>query len=324
MVARRPRDVTGTPGRRRIWSIAPPPPPRRSGITHGATAAGFLYLAVLLDVWSRKIVGWSMATICAPSWRWMRWTLPWASGAPGMSSTTATRAANTRPWRQAKRRGEAGVRPPMGSVGDAHDNQTGERGLDASGLSVTPLVEADLAFPGARSRSPDAMPSHPSLGTWPIRVVGPVPAATWRMRPGAPASTMSAVVTSPTLPGVSRRGCRGDPACRRGREFWSFGHSETGRSPAPDRRVRRSPYHPVPRDASSHRLRGLPGGAARIDPARRDRAPWGRRGRLRRPALDGHRRARPDRRRATPGRCRAAPVGAWRRLRCAGAARRPG
>ncbi len=25
------------------------------------TAAGFLYLAVVLDAWSRKIVGWSMA-----------------------------------------------------------------------------------------------------------------------------------------------------------------------------------------------------------------------------------------------------------------------
>ena len=25
------------------------------------TAAGFLYLAVVLDVWSRKVVGWAMA-----------------------------------------------------------------------------------------------------------------------------------------------------------------------------------------------------------------------------------------------------------------------
>jgi putative transposase len=30
-------------------------------ITYVPTAAGFLYLAVVLDVWSRKIVGWSMA-----------------------------------------------------------------------------------------------------------------------------------------------------------------------------------------------------------------------------------------------------------------------
>ena len=30
-------------------------------ITRVPTAAGFLYLAVVLDAWSRKIVGWSMA-----------------------------------------------------------------------------------------------------------------------------------------------------------------------------------------------------------------------------------------------------------------------
>src|SRR4051794_30444465 len=30
-------------------------------ITYVPTAAGFLYLAVVLDAWSRKIVGWSMA-----------------------------------------------------------------------------------------------------------------------------------------------------------------------------------------------------------------------------------------------------------------------
>ena len=30
-------------------------------ITYVPTLAGFLYLAVVLDAWSRKIVGWSMA-----------------------------------------------------------------------------------------------------------------------------------------------------------------------------------------------------------------------------------------------------------------------
>jgi putative transposase len=31
-------------------------------ITYIPTWAGFLYLAIVLDVWSRKVVGWSMAT----------------------------------------------------------------------------------------------------------------------------------------------------------------------------------------------------------------------------------------------------------------------
>ena len=30
-------------------------------ITYVPTSAGFLYLAIVLDAWSRKIVGWSMA-----------------------------------------------------------------------------------------------------------------------------------------------------------------------------------------------------------------------------------------------------------------------
>ena len=31
-------------------------------ITYIPTWAGFLYLAVVIDVWSRRIVGWAMAT----------------------------------------------------------------------------------------------------------------------------------------------------------------------------------------------------------------------------------------------------------------------
>lgn len=33
-----------------------------TGITHIPTWAGFLYLAVVLDAWSRRIVGWAVAT----------------------------------------------------------------------------------------------------------------------------------------------------------------------------------------------------------------------------------------------------------------------
>ena len=37
-------------------------------ITYVPTAAGFLYLAVMLDAWSRKIVGWSMANHLRAEW----------------------------------------------------------------------------------------------------------------------------------------------------------------------------------------------------------------------------------------------------------------
>ena len=45
------RDFTAD-GRTSLWV---------ADITFVPTAAGFLYLAVVLDAWSRKIVGWSMA-----------------------------------------------------------------------------------------------------------------------------------------------------------------------------------------------------------------------------------------------------------------------
>lgn len=35
---------------------------RIADITHVPTRAGFLYLAVVVDAWSRHVVGWSMAT----------------------------------------------------------------------------------------------------------------------------------------------------------------------------------------------------------------------------------------------------------------------
>jgi hypothetical protein len=63
--------------------------------------AGFLYFAVVLDAWSRKIVGWAMQTTCAPNWCWMRWRWLWANVGPRTSSTIATRAANIPRWHSA-------------------------------------------------------------------------------------------------------------------------------------------------------------------------------------------------------------------------------
>ena len=70
-------------------------------ITYIPTWAGFLYLAVVLDAYSRRIVGWSMAT-----------TLAKQLVLDALNMALATR----RP------RDVTGVRPSMGSVGDAYDN----------------------------------------------------------------------------------------------------------------------------------------------------------------------------------------------------------
>ena len=48
-------------------------------ITYVRLAEAFVYLAVVLDAFSRKVVGWAMADHLRPSWRWRRWTWRWAS-----------------------------------------------------------------------------------------------------------------------------------------------------------------------------------------------------------------------------------------------------
>ena len=73
-------------------------------ITYVPTDEGFLYLAFILDVYSRKVVGWSMATqLCAASW----WRLlsRWRSEEgipPRGSSTTAIEERSTRLSRSAR------------------------------------------------------------------------------------------------------------------------------------------------------------------------------------------------------------------------------
>jgi putative transposase len=72
-------------------------------ITSIPTWAGFLYLAVVLVAYSRRIVGWSMAMTLAT-----RLVLDTLNMAPSIEFGHRCR--------------EAGVRPSMGSVGDAYDN----------------------------------------------------------------------------------------------------------------------------------------------------------------------------------------------------------
>ena len=106
------RDFTAE-GRDRLWV---------ADITYIPTWAGFLFLAVVLDAWSRRIVGWSMAT--------------------HLRSELVLEALNMALWRRrpqdvihhsdqgtqytsiafGQRCKTAGVRPSMGSVGDCFDN----------------------------------------------------------------------------------------------------------------------------------------------------------------------------------------------------------
>jgi putative transposase len=102
-----------TGGPNRLWV---------ADITYIPTWAGFLYLAVVLDAWSRKVVGWAMAT--------------------HLKTELVLEALNMAVWQRqpegvihhsdqgcqytsiafGRRCREAGVRPSMGSVGDCFDN----------------------------------------------------------------------------------------------------------------------------------------------------------------------------------------------------------
>ncbi len=91
-------------------------------ITFVPTAAGFLYLALVLDAWSRKIVGWSMANRLRTELVLDALDAAVAQRRPrdvihhsDQGSQYTSLAFGGRCW-------EAGVRPSMGSVGDAYDN----------------------------------------------------------------------------------------------------------------------------------------------------------------------------------------------------------
>jgi putative transposase len=92
-------------------------------ITFVPTAAGFLYLAVVLDAWSRRIVGWSMANHLRTEL-----VLDALQMAIGQRRPAAEVIHHSDQGSQytslafGNRCREAGVRPSMGSVGDAYDN----------------------------------------------------------------------------------------------------------------------------------------------------------------------------------------------------------
>ena len=103
-------------------------------ITYVPTAVGFLYLAVVLDAFSRKIVGWAMANNLRAELVLDALEMAVGQRRPKDVIHQSDLCANA-VWRMGsqytsvafgKRCGEAGVRPSMGSVGDAYDNAMAE------------------------------------------------------------------------------------------------------------------------------------------------------------------------------------------------------
>ena len=95
-------------------------------ITYVPTAAGFMYLAIVLDAWSRKIVGWSMANHLRTELVLDAMEAAIGQRRPSSVIHHSDQGCQYTSVAFGKRCGEAGVRPSMGTVGDAYDNAMAE------------------------------------------------------------------------------------------------------------------------------------------------------------------------------------------------------
>jgi putative transposase len=91
-------------------------------ITYVPTGAGFLYLAVVLDAWSRRVIGWAMASHLRTELVLAALDMALAQRRPTDVIHHSDHGCQYTSLAFGRRCGEAGVRPSMGSVGDAYDN----------------------------------------------------------------------------------------------------------------------------------------------------------------------------------------------------------
>jgi putative transposase len=101
------------PGKNLLWV---------ADITFVPTASGFLYLAVVLDAWSRKIVGWAMANHIRAELVVDALEMAIGQRRPDNVIHHSDQGSQYTSLAFGNRCREAGVRPSMGSVGDAYDN----------------------------------------------------------------------------------------------------------------------------------------------------------------------------------------------------------
>lgn len=95
-------------------------------ITYIPTWAGFLYLAVVLDVCSRRIVGWSMATHLRSELVLEALNMAIGQRRPVQVIHHSDQGTQYTSIAFGQRCREVGVKPSMGSVGDCYDNAMAE------------------------------------------------------------------------------------------------------------------------------------------------------------------------------------------------------
>jgi len=95
-------------------------------ITYVPTWAGFLYLAVVIDAWSRRVVGWAMETHLRTELVLQALNMALFQRRPAEVIHHSDQGCQYTSIAFGKRCEQAGVRPSMGSVGDAYDNALAE------------------------------------------------------------------------------------------------------------------------------------------------------------------------------------------------------
>ena len=91
-------------------------------ITYIPTWAGFLYLAVVLDAWSRRVVGWAMAAHLRTALVLDALNMAIGQRRPTHVIHHSDQGCQYTSMAFGLRCREVGIRPSMGSVGDAYDN----------------------------------------------------------------------------------------------------------------------------------------------------------------------------------------------------------
>jgi putative transposase len=101
------------PGPDRLWV---------ADITFVGTLSGWLYLAVVVDAWSRKVVGWAMATHLRTELVLEALSMAVKQRRPTQVIHHSDHGSQYTSLAFGKRCQEAGLRPSMGSIGDCYDN----------------------------------------------------------------------------------------------------------------------------------------------------------------------------------------------------------
>jgi len=95
-------------------------------ITYVPTLSGFIYLAVVLDVWSRRIVGWAMSSSLATKVVLDAVDMAIRERQPSGAIHHSDQGCQYTSYAFGQKCVTAGLRPSMGTVGDAYDNAMAE------------------------------------------------------------------------------------------------------------------------------------------------------------------------------------------------------